>query len=363
MAIVNSEFDALIAAGLDPVVLALQETFNGDNVQPDYSFRRDLGRRYSPDATYKTMGYDSGLVAADIVALDSPLPIKSRPPVQEAGGLVPKIGTERSMNETDRRQLRLMLRAARGESDLIRIQSMLFRDVRSVYGGVLEQIEWRKLQGESQGYFVADTENVGLGVRVDFGYRPQNMFGASIVWGQPGYTAVGDLVRVVDAAAGNGVNITRVRMNTATKNLLLASPDAANLVSNFYGALNQGVRPTFTSLNTVLQTEHGFVIEEIKRSVKYEVNGVQTVVQPWAAGQVTFLQSGLIGDLVYSEVEEMSTPVGGVNYSTAEDFILISQYAAKRPSLKQWTDAQAVALPVINGFNVYKLDTLTAQTT
>jgi hypothetical protein len=67
--------------------------------------------------------------------------------------------------------------------------------------------------------------------------------------------------------------------------------------------------------------------------------------------------------LVWSEVEEMSSPVGGVNYSIAEDFILISQYGAKRPSLKLWTDAQAVALPVINGYNVYKLDTTTADAT
>lgn len=369
--IVSTEFDQLIAGGLDPVVLAIEETFNGENAVPQYSFRADLGRRYSADATYKTMGYDSGLVAADIVALDSPLPIKSAPPIEEAGGMVPKIGTERSMNETDRRQMRLMLRAAQGmragadrDREFLRIQAMLFRHVRACYGGILEQIEWRKLQGESQGFFVApNTENVGLGIRVDFGFRPQNMFNSTIVWGQPGYTAVADLVRVVDAAATNGVNITRVRMNTATKNLLLASPDAANLVANFYGALNQGVRPTFTTLNTVLQTEHGFVIEEIKRSVKYEVNGVSTIVQPWAAGQVTFLQDGLIGDLVWSEVEEMGAPIGGVNYSRAEDFILISQYGAKRPSLKLWTDAQAVALPVINGYNIYKLDTLTPETT
>jgi hypothetical protein len=363
MAIVNTEFDALIAAGLDPVVLAIQETFNGENTQSDYSFRRDLGKRYSPDATYKTMGYDNGLVAADIVALDSPLPIKSRPPVQEAGGLVPKIGTERSMNETDRRQLRLMLRAAQSDADFLRVQALLFNNVRAVYGGVLEQIEWRKLQGESQGFFVADTENVGLGVRVDYGYRAQNMFNASVVWGQPGYTAVGDLVRVINAAAANGIAISRVKMNTATKNLLLASPDAANFVANWNGFLNQGGQPTLTRLNEALQSEYGFVIEEVKRSIKYEVNGVQTSIQPWAAGQIVFLQDGLIGDLVWSEVEEMSSPVGGVNYSIAEDFILISQYGAKRPSLKLWTDAQAVALPVINGYNVYKLDTTAADAT
>lgn len=361
--IVNTEFDELIAAGLDPVVLALQESFNGDNVQPSYSFRRDLGKRYSIDGTYKTMGFDNGLVAADIIALDSPLPIKSRPVIEQAGGIVPKIGTERSMNETDRKQLRLLLRSLdrNDRVGLARVSSLLFNPVRHVYGGVLEQIEYRKLQGESQGFFVADTDNVGLGVRVDYGYRSQNMFGASVIWGQSGYTALGDLVRVVDAAAQNGVIIDRVRMDTATKNLLLSSADASNFVSDFNGALNNGTRPTFTRLNEALQTEYGFVIEEVKRTITTEINGVKNTFNPWAAGQIIFHQAGTFGDLVWSEVEEMSSRVGGVNYSIAEEFILISQYGAKRPSLKLWTDAQAVALPVINGYNIYKLDTTSVQ--
>lgn len=356
--IVNTEFDQLIAAGLDPVVLALQETFNGTETQPSYSFRTDLGRRYSIDGTYKTMGFDNGLVAADIIALDSPLPIKSRPVIEQAGGIVPKIGTERSMNETDRKQLRLLLRSLANNDrvGLARVSSLLFNPVRHVYGGVLEQIEYRFLQGLSQGFFIADTDNVGLGVRVDYGYRTQNMFNASVVWGGAGYTAVADLTRVIDAAAANGVVIDRVRMDTATKNLLLSSPDAASFVADFNGGSSNGTRPTFTRLNEALQTEYGFVVEEVKRSITTEINGVKNTFNPWATGQIVFLQAGQLGDLVWSEVEEMSSPVGGVNYSTAEEFILISQYGAKRPSLKLWTDAQAVALPVINGYNVYKLD-------
>ncbi|MDR2274357.1 MAG: hypothetical protein LBF27_25845 [Sphingobacterium sp.] len=358
MAIVNSGFEDRIAAGLDPVVIALQETFNGEDVQPGYSFRNDLGIQYSFDGTYKTMGMDNGLVAADIIALDSPLPVKSRPAVQQATGLVPKIGTERFMNETDRKQLRTMIRS---NEPAIRVNARLFNDVRHVYGGVLEQIEWRHLQGQSQGFFVADhPDNVGLGVRVDYGYRNQNLFNANIVWGQPGYTAVGDLVRVIEASK---VKIARVRMNVATKNLLLASPDASNLVADVNGAQSNGTRPTLTRLNEALQTEYGFVIEVVDRSIRYEINGVFTDVDPWATGQVIFLQAGKFGDLVWSDVEEMHTPVGGVNYSTAEQFILISQYAAKRPSLRFWTDAQAVALPVINGYNILKLDTTTPATT
>jgi len=361
MAIVNSEFDELIAGGLDPVVLALQETFNGENTRPTYSFRTDLGKRYSIDGTYKTMGIDNGLVAADIIALDSPLPIKSRPQIQSASGIVPKIGTERSMNETDRKQLRLLYRSG---GDLALVRSLLFGDVRHVYGGILEQIEWRHLQGQSQGFFVADhPDNVGLGVRVDYGYNPNYMRNATVVWGQPGYTALGDVVATVNAASDAGIAITRVRMDTASKNLLLSSADAANFIADFNGNQSNGTRPTFTRLNEALQTEYGFVIEEVNRSVTREINGVKTTFKPWVAGQVVFLQDGPLGNLVWSDVEEMSSPVGGVNYSTVEDMILISQYAAKRPSLKLWTDAQAVALPVINGDKVFKLDTLTPETT
>lgn len=360
MAIVNSGFEDLIAAGLDPVVIALQETFNGEELLPRYSFRTDLGVQYSFDGTYQTMGIDNGLVAADMIALDSPLPIKSRPVIQRASGEVPKIGTERSMNETDRRQLRRMVASS---EPALRINARLFNDVRHVYGGVLEQIEYRKLQGESQGFFVADTDNVGIGVRVDYGYRAQNLFSAAVVWGNPGYTAVGDLVSVINAASENGVTITRVKMDTATKSLLLNSPDASNFVANWNGFLNQGGTPTMTRLNEALQSEYGFVIEEVKRTIRLQINGAFQDVKPWADGQVVFLQDGRIGDLVWSDVEEMHAPVGGVTYSTAEQFILISQYAAKRPSLKLWTDAQAVALPVINGYNIYKLDTTTAATT
>ena len=61
--------------------------------------------------------------------------------------------------------------------------------------------------------------------------------------------------------------------------------------------------------------------------------------------------------MVWSTVEEMEAPVGGVNYSRAEDMILISQYRLARPSLRQFTGAQAVALTVIDKNVVYTLDT------
>lgn len=368
--IIPSQYDELIAAGLDPVVIALQEQFNGENVEPGYSFRNYLGKRYSPDGSWQNLGVDNGLIAADIIALDSPLPVKERPSISQAKGEAFKIGTELPMNESDMKQMRLLARAA-SESELLQVQRMLFSDVRRVYGGVLEQIEYRFLQGLSQGFFVAQAnggtpqDNVGLGLRADFGYQASHLINASIVWGQPGYTAVGDLVDLVNTASspGNGQRIVQILMDTATKNLLLASPDAANFVANFNGALNNGGRPTFTRLNEALQTEYGFVIVEVNRSIITQINGVKTTQTPWVAGQVIGLTQSQIGTLVWSDVEEMNNPVGGVNYSRAEDFILLSMYRTARPSLKQWTGSQAVAIPVINSDLVYKLDTTTPATT
>lgn len=359
--IAPSEFDDIIAAGLEPVVLSLQETFNGENARPTYLFRQFLGKRYSIDGSWKSLGIDNGLIAADVIALDSPLPVKLRPSISQASGQIPKLGTELPMNESELKQLRLLKRAG---GDLAQISTLIFQDTRRVYGGVLEQIESQFLEGLSNGFFVRDTLNVGLGVRADFGYLTGNQFNASVVWGNTGYTPISDIVSVLDKADADGVAITRILLDRATLNQILISDEAKALFSNYNRSLNAGSRITLSQLNEAMGDSYsGIVFEEINRSVTYEVNGVKTTVKPWATGQLIFLSSDQVGSLVWSDVEEMEAPVGGVNYARAEDFILISQYRTVRPSLKQWTAAQAVALPVINGFNIYKLDSTQTATT
>lgn len=360
MAFVQSDFYELSLAGLDPVVVALQETFNGENAVPSYRFRNGLAKRYSFDGTWKSLGFDNGLIAADIVALDSPLPIKERPAISQATGEAFKIGTELSMNETDLKQLRLLYAAG---NDTAQAQSMYFRNTRRVYGGVLEQIEYRYLQGLSQGFFVAQANgvaaasqnNVGLSLRADFGY--QNLYNASVVWGTTGYTALGDLVALQNAASDNGAVIIKFMMDNATKNQLLQSPDAANFVANYAGYQNNGGAPTMTRLNEALQGEYGFTIEVVNRAITTQINGVKTTQNPWAAGQVIGVTQEEVGTLVWSDVEENNSRSELANYAVAEDFILISQYRTIRPSLKEWTASQAVASPVINASVVYKLDT------
>lgn len=353
--IAPSEFEDIAKAGLAPVILALEETFNGEKATPTYNFRRFLGKQYSIDGTYKTLGVDNGLIAADVIALDSPLPVKTRPAISQAGGEIPKIGTELPMNETQLKQLRLLKRAG---GDIGQISRLYFADTRRVYGGALEQLESQFLEGLSNGFFVRDTDNVGLGIRVDYNYKTANQFNASVIWGGVGYTPITDMATVLDKADTDGNAIIKVLLDRVTLQQILNSDEARNMFANYNRSVQVGGRLTLTQLNEAMgDTYSGVQFEEINRSVTFEVNGVKTTVKPWAAGQVIFLSSENIGSLVWSDVEEMEAPVGGVVYARAEEFILISQYRTIRPSLKQYTASQAVALPVINGSNIYKLDT------
>lgn len=352
--IVPSEFDALIQGGLSPVVLALQESFNGENSQPTYLFRQRLAKRYSIDGTYKNFGIDNGLIAADVIALDSPLPVKTRPAISTASGEIPKIGTELPMNETELKQLRLLKNAG---GDIFQVSRLLFSDVRRVYGGVLEQLESEYLEGLSSGVIVRDTDNVGIGVRINFGYSAANQTNASVVWGSTGYAPITDVVSTLDKIDLDGKSAVSILLDRNSLNQILASDEAKALYGAVLGVAGYTTKLTMSQLNEVMNDNYGVEFEVINRSVTFEVNGVKKAVKPWKAGQVIFLTQDQVGTLVYSDVEEMSAPVGGVTYATAEDMVLIAQYRTARPSLRQYTSSQAVALPVIDKNVVYKLDT------
>lgn len=354
--IAPSEFNAIAARGLGPVTLAVQNKYNGENVQPGYYYRRFFAPRYSLDGTYNALTIYNRRIVADIVSLDSSIPLKSRASVGSAKGDLPKIATERNLNESELRQLKLLVAA---NSDELTILRTFFQDVDNVYAGVLEQWENLALQAISTGTILVDENtNVGSGIRVDFGYLTENKFNPTIIWGQTNYTPITDLLKLYDKSVTDGTPIRRFLMRRAQMMQIMQSTEARNLFANTQGLSSVSFNPTGDQLNASLLSTYGFELEAIERSVTFEKNGVATTVNPWAIGQVIGLQNDQVGSLVYSDVVEASNPVGGVNYSTGENGILIKQYRLVRPSLKQVTASEAVSMPVISGVNsIYKLDT------
>lgn len=351
MAFIESQFKDVIQAQFKSIVLAIVEEFNGEKYDNVYTFRRFLNKRFSLDGTYSTMVADVGSVMADYISLDSPLPTKSRPSVSSALGVIPKAGIEFPMNETDLRQVRLLLNSANGSEDYNNALAMIFNNTRRAYKAILDLLQYRFEQGLSAGLFTASTDNVGLDIRVDYNFT--NLYAASTIWGQSGYTAFQDIIDMVDDAGGA---IDRILLDRATMNLLLNSDDAKNAVSSVTGG--SGAMINFTQLNEYVIANEGFQFEIVPQNkFVFEVNSVKTKVVGWTPGQVIGITDDKVGILAHSRPEEYYARVGGKEYQEADGFVLLSKYRASRPSLKEWSDAQAVALPVIDANKVYKLDT------
>ena len=73
-----------------------------------YLFKTMLRKVYSPDQKWEGTSAKTTYVAADMVAMDSPLPIKSRPTVATSNGKLPKVGMKKKLQETDINNINIM---------------------------------------------------------------------------------------------------------------------------------------------------------------------------------------------------------------------------------------------------------------
>src|SRR5690606_38474468 len=89
------------------------------------------------------------------------------------------------------------------------------------------------------------------------------------------------------------------------------------------GGAASPIPPDLQQVNQILARRFGLGVEIIERSVLTEKNGIRTSHFPWSEGKVIFLPSDNVGDLVYSFVAEMLSPVDGVSYQTADDMVLV----------------------------------------
>lgn len=342
------------------LVVQYTNYLNGTTLPQPYYHQRFLRTEYSITGKWEAISNYNQRIAADVIALDSSIPLKRRPTAGLISGDIPKIATERQLNETQLTQLQLLM--GRQEENLPEIRRILFEDIPKVIDGQYEKHELMFLQALSSGILLADENtNVGTGIRVDFGYAAANQFTASVAWGSAGYTPLSDLIPVVNRARVAGFPITRFLLDRATFNQIAASDEAKALVNPLAGLGSTiGVfDPSINDLNARTQSQWGYQFEIIERQVMVEINGVQTAVTPWEAGQVIGINNENIGALVWAKVAEMDFPVGGVSYQRAgtNNYILVKKYRAVRPSLAEFTASESRSLPVIGNVNqIFKLD-------
>lgn len=88
------------------------------------------------------------------------------------------------------------------------------------------------------------------------------------------------------------------------------------------------------------------VIVDSTFRVHAEDGTIQTV-RPWEVANVVFLQSNIVGRLVWSDCIEKVFPIGGIEYAYGQQGTLISMYHEVNP-FSEVTMAKALAIPVID---------------
>lgn len=338
------------------------EKLNGSKLPLPYHHRDMLRKEFSATLKWGSLSVNGNVVSADIVAMDSSLPLKKRDSLRKADGDIPKIGMKLSLNESTMNELNILLATGGADAEVIR---KLFADADKCVSGIWERLEYMFLMGLSTGLIVVtDEDNPGVGIRVDFGHPDSNKYGVSLPWTDTNAKPIDDIDNVLDAARVNGDVVRYILMDKATFNLFKANAQVKEQYAFAMGYTGSNVPavPSVEKANEFLSANQGVEIKIVDRPVQVEKNGKRKSVNPWSAGAVVFLTDMMVGTLTYGRLAEETFQSKAVDYQKVDDFILISKYHTNDP-IKEFTTAQALVLPVINNVDsIYIMDTTEAAT-
>ncbi len=352
--------------------LYVNEKVNGKkDRERTYLHKQRLEKVYSPDQKWEGTSANTRFVKADYVAFDSPLPLKRRGSVTSSNGKLPKIGVRRPMNETDINNINIMeaqLQNLKSGSDAYKMKKRqiikkLADDPAFCDIAIDEQNEYTYLYGISNGIVLVqgdanDEKNTGLGMRVDYGYKDENIF----------HTAEADICdgddfqKVIDKADADGNTIAVAMVSKSRLDKIRKTAWARKLVADYKGTVYTDVANLSTAsvkdFTDAIENEYGFSLIVVNRTILCEKDGKDVPVKPFNADRIVFLpNSDTDGSLVYGTLAEMTHPSENVNYTTLEEYKLISRLRITEPTFEEVTKGQAIVLPVIEDVDgIYILD-------
>lgn len=353
------EYIRKIFPRLQNVVDTVNGKRNGDNKRT-YLHKSMLRKVYSADQKWSNAAVNTTYVAADMVSMNSPLPIKSRDAIAHANGSLPKIGMKKIMFESDINTVNIMKAQS---AEWTNIANKLTSDPIACSVGIDEQNEANFLTGLSNGIVaVEDENNTGTALRINFGYLPENCFGVET----QNELTLDDIKRVLAYADNNGDTIITICIALSTYNKLRQTQGAKELVANYRGqTFDSNTKlpvPTASLFDEAFADDNnGVAFLKIDRSIISEKNGKRKPYKPWNQNKLIFLTTEEVGALVWGTLAEKTNPVEGVVYSTVDEYKLISRYRTTEP-FTETTSGQALVLSVIENVDqIYSLDISEAQ--
>lgn len=350
--------------------LYVQEKTNNSKKPLRYFHKEMLTPVYSADQKWESTSANTTYVAADMVAMDSPLPLKTRDSIAASSGTLPKIGMKKQLKETQinainimKAHLMTMSDAGQRKAQMNRIFTKIIDDGVACSVGIDERNEANFLAALSDGVIVVeDDKNTGTGLRVNYGYLPENTFGVETLNSITG----DDIERVLSKANDDGNAVSVIAIAQSTYNKIRKSQWAKELVASYkeqtFDENTVLPVPNAATFDEAFSSEYNVSFFKIDRSVTYEKNGKRISYKPFNPNKLVFLPStDNVGSLVWGTLAEDTNRVQGVNYSTVDQYKLISRYSKTDP-LQEFTNGQAIVLPVIENVDqIYTLDLAEAQ--
>lgn len=328
-----------------PKMDKIVEKVNGKrNKKLTYLHKTMLRNEYSPDGKWESASVNTTYVAADIVDMDSPLPIKKRDSIATANGDLPTMGMKLWLGNKQLNAIDTMIARKIATQQIV---AKLVNDPVRCTIGMEERNEMCFLQGLSEGVcLVEDDNNVGTGMRLKFNYFPEKCFGAAIKWGEQGFTPTSDIARVL----AKDSSISYIVLAKETYNLMRQSEEARELAANYAGSpIMEGAKlavPNPSKFNEAFKDEHKCDFIIVDRDVIIEKDGKQKTVRPWNPNKIIFLHTETVGALVYGTLPEENRHVAGVEYSKPLPYALLSKYSTNDP-LREYTAIQGIVAPII----------------
>ena len=292
----ESFFIEYLAKWFAPLVNKVTELINGKKEEEALLHKTMLTEEFSADLKWGSREINGSVVAADVVSMESSLPLKKRDSITAASGDIPKIGLKLRKGEKTISDIQVM--QATGVSEY-QIAQKIFDDIPRCIKGIDVRKEIMFQQGLSSGVtLVEDTENTGVGIRVDFGYKAEHLFRSKIPWGNSGYVPQDDIDEVFDAAEADGNKIALVMMSQKYFNLFKNSTQgkiiSANYSNYIYTSTSNLPVPSRANFLAALEDLYGARFIPVNSSFRIEKNGVQSVVRPWVEANIVFLYDNVI---------------------------------------------------------------------
>lgn len=342
------------------IVGKVTELFNGKKAEDAFMYESMLDEEYSADLSWGASEFNNSIVAADVVSMDSSLPLKKRGTIRTASGEIAKIGIKKTLKEKDLSDISVM--RAKGQNEA-QIAGKILNNVPVVIKGIKIRLDIMFQQALSTGMVLIDNENNdGTGVRGNFGYKDEHTFHATVAdWADTSNaTPITDIQQMFDKANDDGDTIEDLYFSKKYFDYARKTEEVKQLVAQDLGqTIVSGTVlkvPTVQQAINAIESEFDVTVHIVNNSYKVEFpDGSQKSIKPWEQGNVIGTPGTTVGRLVHGTLAEDQNRVAGVAYQKS-GFILVSEYSVNEPSLAEFTAAQALAMPVIdNGGSMYML--------